>query len=652
MSRSIEKVIRGKMTNSEDYINDSIDDYNANSETIINTIFDILNEELPIEYKTKNNLEKLDYLFEELNSNIIKADELNKKLIRKKLDKLLFRIDRIIVERKKYMLDVEYEASKLESFIDKLENIINELETKENKKVELLQMLIDEQQMEYLEYTFNKFPGFVNLRNKDEVSLFRGIVNRYLESALVLDEESIMFYSNLIALLQNQKSLNLTSAEKKQCLEDITKTLNTLTYNKKQSKKHKKEIYWINNLFTLIEPDLSKDRKTSKTRKLELDTIADKYEISNDFEDKYIDAVDELDIPIKPENYPDRRVVDDYIITIDGPDAVEIDDGISCKKLENGNYLLGVHIASVLGYFDYDSDIVQEAINRVHTIYLPKAVIPMFPFSFAADIASLLPNENKLARSYYFEIDKQGNVVHKSFEKTIIKSSKKANYSDINKVLEQGTIDENLSNTIDNLSGLMTILENKYQASLLYENIKRNKEDTTELKVNKIGAEKLVYYSMMIVGDEVAKFFAEKEYPCLYRTLEIDKTTTKQLETMINNVTNTYGGRVYDKLYQLISGIYPKAEYAKSGRHSGLDLDHYCHITSELRRAADIVVEHALEICYDKVPTEEELNELEKEIDRVSTLINNKSKKIDWFTSEYKALVKTRRNWLYTKNVV
>jgi len=156
----------------------------------------------------------------------------------------------------------------------------------------------------------------------------------------------------------------------------------------------------------------------------------------------------------------------------------------------------------------------------------------------------------------------------------------------------------------------------------------------------------------MIVGDEVAKFFAEKEYPCLYRTLEIDKTTTKQLETMINNVTNTYGGRVYDKLYQLISGIYPKAEYAKSGRHSGLDLDHYCHITSELRRAADIVVEHALEICYDKVPTEEELNELEKEIDRVSTLINNKSKKIDWFTSEYKALVKTRRNWLYTKNVV
>ena len=642
MSRSIEKVIRGKMSNSELYNN--IDDYGTNIEKVIDTIIEILNNELPIEYKTTNNLEKLDYLFEELKSNIIKADELNKTLINKKLNKLSCRIDRIISERKKYMLEVEYEVSKLKSFIDKIDDTINELENKENKKVELLKMLIDEQQIEHLEDTFNKFPGFVNLKNKDEISLFRNIINRYLESALVLDEESIMFYSNLIVLLQNQKSLNLSAIEKKQCLEDITRTLNTLTYNKKQSKKHKQEIYWINNLFTLIEPDLSKDRKTAKSRKLELDTVTEKYDIHNEFEDKYLDAVDKIKLPIKKEDYPNRKVVDDYIITIDGPDAIEIDDGISCQKLANGNYLLKVFIADPLGYFDYDSEIIQEAINRVHTIYLPKDVITIFPLSFAADIASLIPGDYKLARGYFFEIDKLGNVVNKSFEKTIIKSSKKANYAEINKVLKEGTIDENLSNTINNLSSLMNILENKYQASLLYENIKRNKVDTTELKVNKIGAEKLVYYSMMIVGEEVAKFFAEKGYPCLYRTLEIDKNTTKQLETMVNNVTSTYGGRVYDKLYQLISGIYPKAEYGKSGRHDGLQLEHYCHITSELRRAADIVVEHALEVCYDKVPTEEELIELEKEVDRVANLINNKSKKIDWFTNEYKTLTKSRRN--------
>ena len=643
MSRSIEKLLRSKMTNNDNN-NEEIIDYYLDPVQVIEIIIHMLNKELPIEYKSTNNLEKLDYLFEELKNNNIKEDELNKNLIEKKLEKLSTKIERIITERKRYLLDPEYEIPKLESFIDKLDEIIFELNNKENKKVELLKMLIDEQQMEHLEYTFAKFPGFVNLKNKDEQSLFRNIINRYLESAINLDEESIMFYSNLISLLQNQKSLNLTSGEKKQCLDDITRTLNTLTYSKKQQKKHQKEVYWINNLFTLIEPDLSKDRKISKSSRYELETIANNYNIDIEFSEETNKAVDEIETPIKPENYPDRRVVDDYIITIDGPDAVEIDDGISCKKLPNGNYLLGVHIASVLGYFDYDSDIVQEAINRVHTIYLPKEVIPMFPLSFAADIASLLPNDNKLARSYYFEIDNNGNVVNKSFEKTIIKSSRKTNYYEINKVLEEGTINSNLDNTVKNLSKLMNILEKKYQASILYEEIKKNKEDTTELKVNKIGSEKLVYYSMMLVGEEVANFFAEKGYPCLYRTLEIDQNTTRQLETMVNNVTSTYGGRVYDKLYQLISGIYPKAEYSKTGRHSGLDLDHYCHITSELRRAADIVVEHALEVCYDKVPTAEELIELEKEIDRVSALINNKTKKIDWFTNEYKTLSKRRRN--------
>ena len=651
MSRSIEKLLRGKMTNS-DYYKDTFDSYEVNHEEVIDTIINILNNELPNEYKTTNNLEQLDILFSELKTSIIKADELNKKLIIKKIDRLSEKIDRIISERKKYMSDIEYEVSKLLSFIDKIEDIINEIENKENKKVELLRMLIDEQQIEHLEYTFRKFPGFVNLKNKDEISLFRSIVKRYLESAINLDEESVLFYSNLIALLQNQKSLNLTNIEKKLCLDDINKALNTLTYNKKQAKKHQIEIYWINSLFTLIEPDLSKDY--SKSNKIGIDNMCKKYDISYGFKDEYLAEIDKIESPLKVENYPDRRVVDDYIVTIDGPDVVEIDDGISCIKLKNGNYLLGVHVASVLGHFDYYSDIVQDAINRVHSIYLPKnyqekendfkKVISILPFSFAADKGSLLPGDYKLTRSYYFEIDKLGNIINKKFEKTIIKSSQKTTYDEINTVLEHGSNNPKLNELVTNLSSLASILEGKYQSSLLYEEIKKKKEDPTALKVTKIGAEKLVYFSMMIVGEEVAKFFAEKDYPCLYRTLEIDPTTTKQLETVVNNVTKTYGGRVYDKLYQLISGIYPKAEYSKKGRHSGLDLDHYCHITSELRRAADIVVEHALEVCYDKEPTEEELIELENEIDRVAALINNKSKKIEWFTKEYKALTKTRRN--------
>ena len=62
------------------------------------------------------------------------------------------------------------------------------------------------------------------------------------------------------------------------------------------------------------------------------------------------------------ELYPDRKVLDDYIVTIDGYGAVEIDDGLSARVLPNGNYLLGVHIASVLAYLPFESEVVQEAI--------------------------------------------------------------------------------------------------------------------------------------------------------------------------------------------------------------------------------------------------------------------------------------------------
>ena len=654
MSRSVEKVIRGKMSNNEFYSDAVFDDYNLNTQSGIETIIDVLNDELPVEYKSNKNLENLECLFEELKTEILRTDELNKKLIKKKLVKLSLRIDRIITERKNYIYNLEYEIPILESYIEQLDDILVELENKENSKYELLAMLMDEQQIDHLELAFNKYPGFVNIKNKDEESLFRVVINRYLDSALERDEESILFYSNLIALLQNQKSFNLSCSEKRECLEDIYKALNSVSYNKKKSKKYKDTIDWINHLLVIMEPDIQKRGMTSKDKNMQMQRLTEKYDVNTVFNERIIESVEQIKTPLEVQDYPDRRVVDDYLITIDGSEAIEIDDGISCRKLKNGNYLLGVHIASVLGYFDYNSEIVQEAINRVHSIYLPKnyqekdndfnKVIPILPFAFSADKASLLPGDYKLARSYYFEIDSLGKVVNRKFEKTIIRSSKKTTYDEINDVLENGTTNPSLSELVDNISTVADILEKKYNASILYQEVKKQKDNTTDLNVINKGAQKLVYYSMMQVGEEVAKFFHDNSYPFPYRTLEIDTQTSKQLESMVKNVTTTYGGRVYNKLYQLISGLYPKAQYARSGRHDGLDLDYYGHATSELRRAIDILVEHALEICYDKEPTEEELAELAIEVDRVIALVNNKTKKIEWFTNEYKILTKKRRH--------
>ena len=176
----------------------------------------------------------------------------------------------------------------------------------------------------------------------------------------------------------------------------------------------------------------------------------------------------------------------------------------------------------------------------------------------------------------------------------------------------------------------------------MYEQVKESSEDCSDLAVKKIGSEKIVYQAMILTGNRVAEFFSKRFYPCLYRVHEVNETDTIKLESMINNLTETYGGDQYKKLYQLIQGLYPRGWYASSGKHSGLKLEHYCHCTSGLRRGADIVVEHALEVCYDKEPTEEELEKLKKEIEEKLKMINTREEPIEWFVKEFQRVYRRR----------
>ena len=140
---------------------------------------------------------------------------------------------------------------------------------------------------------------------------------------------------------------------------------------------------------------------------------------------------------------------------------------------------------------------------------------------------------------------------------------------------------------------------------------------------------------MLLTGTRVAEYFAKMNLPLLYRVHYVNEENNRKLQAMVNNLNETYGGGQFKNLYQLIEGIYPRGWYAKEGRHAGLDVDHYCHCTSVLRRAADIVVEHALEVCHDKKPTEEEIEKLEMEIAEREVEINAKSSPIEFFLKEY-----------------
>ncbi len=125
------------------------------------------------------------------------------------------------------------------------------------------------------------------------------------------------------------------------------------------------------------------------------------------------------------------------IVTIDPVDARDFDDAISLERLENGHWLLGVHIADVSHFVEPKTPLDREAHDRATSVYLPDRVIPMLPEIISNNLASLQPGKVRYALSAMMEFTEEGARVATDVFKSAIKSRRRFTYEEVDEYLAE-----------------------------------------------------------------------------------------------------------------------------------------------------------------------------------------------------------------------
>lgn len=331
---------------------------------------------------------------------------------------------------------------------------------------------------------------------------------------------------------------------------------------------------------------------------------------------------------VTKEDYSGRTdLTNEKIITIDGDDSKDFDDAVIVKKLENGNYHLGVHIADVSHYVTQGSLLDLEALHRGTSVYLPGRVVPMLPESLSNGICSLVPHEERLTISCDMEINKEGKVVNYNIYPSVIKSYQRMTYSNINKIfmgdveLAEKYVD--LVEMFYDMRNLAKVLRKKretygsinFESDESYITLDENQK-AVEIKLRDRGvSENIIEEFMLKANQVVAEHIYWMNLPFIYRVH--DKPKEEKLQKLLR-MANALGYKVKAKteisnfeLQKLLDTV--KGEDSEKGinllvlrsmqkaiysedclGHYGLSFKFYTHFTSPIRRYPDLIVHRLL----------------------------------------------------------
>ena len=354
-------------------------------------------------------------------------------------------------------------------------------------------------------------------------------------------------------------------------------------------------------------------------------SIVKGYDLPTEFSDKVLNQAERVAKDVSTADMAGRMDLREWtMVTIDGEDAKDLDDAISITK-EDGNYILGVHIADVTNYVQENSALDREALKRGTSVYLVDRVIPMLPHTLSNGICSLNAGEDRLALSCIMTINEKGSVIDHKIAETVVHIDERMSYTSVKKILEEEDAIEieryqKFVPMFKLMAELSRILrEKRTQRGSIDFDFPETKmildENGKPIEIKPYDrnvATKIIEDFMLLANETVAEDYFWQEIPFVYRTHESpDEDKIKKLVTFIHNFGHSMhisNKEVRPKeIQKLLAKVEGTAEDALISRlalrsmkqakytpentgHFGLAASYYCHFTSPIRRYPDLQI--------------------------------------------------------------
>lgn len=339
---------------------------------------------------------------------------------------------------------------------------------------------------------------------------------------------------------------------------------------------------------------------------------------------------DKIDAGITPDEIAKRVDMRDVVtFTIDPRDAKDFDDALSLRRLENGLWEVGVHIADVTHYVRPKSIIEKEALKRATSVYLVDRTVPMLPEHLSNGICSLRPNEEKLSYSVVFQMNDDAEIKHYDIVKTVIRSDRRFTYEEAQNIIEteMGDFKDEVL-TLDRLAKMLRA-KRFSRGAIAFERVEVRFETDEKGKPLSVffkeakDSNQLIEEFMLLANKTVATHIGkppkgEKVKTFVYRIHDLPnqeklinfstfikrfgynlKTSGKKsaVSSSINKLLdNVVGTKEQNLIETLAVRSMAKAVYSTQNiGHYGLAFDYYTHFTSPIRRYPDMMVHRLLE---------------------------------------------------------